>query len=481
MRICLLIFFTCCALLSAEAQQVIYSIANPFQDDEGANIVRNDSTLFIAFNSNNYYQDVSTRARIIKLKEDGTFLKQVTLFGNDSIRSYINVLKVRNDSIFCVGNRTYGTDSTEQYFQIYDLDLTLLKEQKIKNFTSYKSDFVFNIEVEGGLVSFVGYSTEPFPPNIPTGFVEQRKLSQLNSVYRSYQNNGNLFCGLNKINANRYLVTSHLSSNRFYLDSSFAAIDSFIPDQFNAWLAFSSHNVGTKTVIFGTKFSYPRIDVLNSDTIANRIDSLPQSLPPGYNKPQNRAGPYSFDCFDSTFCYFGTTHNWSKPYLENTPMWITIYRLNLDGTLAWYKHFGGDANYQLFALTTASDSGLYFVANRYDWTTQNNERDMFVYYMDKNGSMLNTPESGSLQPIEAVVYPNPFTHQFEIKFLNHGITQTNVVLTDVSGRTVLQQTVELSFTTAHTVNTGHLPGGLYVLTLTDAKGNLLQRQKVVKQ
>jgi hypothetical protein len=162
-------------------------------------------------------------------------------------------------------------------------------------------------------------------------------------------------------------------------------------------------------------------------------------------------------------------------------MWITIYRLNLDGTLAWYKHFGGDANYQLFALTTASDSGLYFIANRYDWTTQNNERDMFVYYMDKNGSMLSTPEHGSLQAIEAVVYPNPFTSQLEVKLLNENLRQANVVLSDISGRTVLRQNLEMGLTKEHTLNTQNLPAGVYVLTLSDAQGNVLQRQKVVKQ
>jgi hypothetical protein len=476
MRIYLLIFFTCCALLSAEAQQVIYSIANPFQDDEGANIVRNDSTLFIAFNGNNYYQDVSTRARIIKLKEDGTFLKQVTLFGNDSIRSYINVLKVRNDSIFCIGNRTYGSDSATNTLFIYDLNLTELYRVKIKNNIFGLQPFVYNLELSGNWLTIVGYSPDPI--TWARAFIERRKIANLQNQIISDTIKG-ILSGFNSLSANLFLATG-INGDYFFLDSNLSILSKYIPSSFTSWLSHGSYNFGQKTIMFGDR-NYPRIDVLNSDTIANRIDSLPQSLPPGYNKPQNRAGPYSFDCFDSTFCYFGTTHNWSKPYLENTPMWITIYRLNLDGTLAWYKHFGGDANYQLFALTTASDSGLYFVANRYDWTTQNNERDMFVYYMDKNGSMLNTPESGSLQPIEAVVYPNPFTHQFEIKFLNHGITQTNVVLTDVSGRTVLQQTVELSFTTAHTVNTGHLPGGLYVLTLTDAKGNLLQRQKVVKQ
>jgi hypothetical protein len=106
---------------------------------------------------------------------------------------------------------------------------------------------------------------------------------------------------------------------------------------------------------------------------------------------------------------------------------------------------------------------------------------MFVYYMDKNGSMLSTPKHGNLQPIEAVVYPNPFTNKLEIKLLNENMREANVVLADISGRTVLQQKLETGLTNAHTLSTQHLPAGVYVLTLTDTQGNVLQRQKVVKQ
>jgi hypothetical protein len=147
----------------------------------------------------------------------------------------------------------------------------------------------------------------------------------------------------------------------------------------------------------------------------------------------------------------------------------------------WQIAFGGDANYFLMNTSVAQDSSLYLVCTRYDWTTQNNERDLYIYKIDKNGSLLSAPEFGGLQPIEAVVYPNPFTNQIEVNFLNEDLRQANVVLTDISGRTVLRQNLEMGLTKEHTLNTQNLPAGVYVLTLSDAQGNVLQRQKVVKQ
>ncbi|MDR1527810.1 MAG: leucine-rich repeat protein [Dysgonamonadaceae bacterium] len=75
---------------------------------------------------------------------------------------------------------------------------------------------------------------------------------------------------------------------------------------------------------------------------------------------------------------------------------------------------------------------------------------------------LPVPES------DVSVYPNPFTENFSIG----GITApTEVIVTDLSGRTVLQQTVEAG----ESVAAGNLPKGIY---LVRAGGNTL---KVVKR
>ena len=81
----------------------------------------------------------------------------------------------------------------------------------------------------------------------------------------------------------------------------------------------------------------------------------------------------------------------------------------------------------------------------------------------------------------ARVYPNPFSDQLTIDLLWQSATPMQLQLTDVLGKSVYQKEVDVKTQNNFSIPTEGLAAGMYMLTLTDANGNFVQRQKVVKQ
>jgi Zn-dependent metalloprotease len=108
-------------------------------------------------------------------------------------------------------------------------------------------------------------------------------------------------------------------------------------------------------------------------------------------------------------------------------------------------------------------------------------------YADANGcvgqdlKIFNVSECTGIDAVggdatSIAVYPNPANEYLTVKdYLNKTLS---VSLADVSGRIILSESV---VSAEHTVNTGSIAKGVYMLSVRDASGNLVKTVKLVKE
>jgi hypothetical protein len=416
---------------------------------------------------------------LLKLNNSGLVTQRFkidTLFSPGSL-PFINQIQEKNDTLHLLVNligkavsKPYivKTDSVFSFYQIDSLDFS----------NQFAKLFIQNFYFNDNYIVYYGYndtinSQGTFWQLDGVGIVVNNALADTLVLYYPKM----YFTGIHITNSG-YMAQDISSSKVVYFTQS-GTVERIKSYCVGGMFAEGSQVADSLFFIFGTWCggSYRAGFAVYSDSVLIHLnDSVP------FFKPDMQISYHNFQYVSNDNIYIGITHNWPSIIdLFPIPQWFSITKTDINGTTIWQKTFGGDVNHILYALVQGPDSSIFLFTTRYDWTIQNNERDLYIYKIDKNGSMLSTPEHGSLQAIEAVVYPNPFTNQIEVKILNEDLRQANVVLTDISGRTVLQKNLEMGLTKEHTLNTQHLPAGVYVLTLADAQGNVLQRQKVVKQ
>lgn len=214
------------------------------------------------------------------------------------------------------------------------------------------------------------------------------------------------------------------------------------------------------------------------DSAGNLVKN--DSLFSGYQNRPVKTGSHSFAMNQNLILAY--VSNSTYPFLTNLPKWISVVNQATDGTVIWKKHFMGDFDYHVYTISeTAASESIFLFASRYDWTTQNNERDLYIYKIDKNGSMLGQEEFGGLRQINVLVYPNPFSSSLTLEMLGQhdGVCKINVLATD--GRVVASTTFDSALATKTNIDLAHLPAALYYLQVFDAQGAVLHQQKIIKQ
>jgi hypothetical protein len=64
--------------------------------------------------------------------------------------------------------------------------------------------------------------------------------------------------------------------------------------------------------------------------------------------------------------------------LSTFDSWFHLIKINPDISPIWEYWYGGDAYYFLYSILATNDGGCIMVGNRYDYETQNQERDIFI-------------------------------------------------------------------------------------------------------
>ena len=184
------------------------------------------------------------------------------------------------------------------------------------------------------------------------------------------------------------------------------------------------------------------------------------------------------DFKNSDTLFAGGTHNLSlyNPYYANQPSWLVVLQTDSLLNLRWERFYGGDAYYVMSNLIATQDGGCLIGGWRFNYQNSTEDQtDVFLLKLNNEGLLTGQAEMPEFQMREAIVYPNPGS-QLHIRLaMQHPKAQLQ--LFDQAGRLVLQQQLHQ---TESTVETRHLPAGVYLYHLTAPTG-LNESGKWVKE
>jgi hypothetical protein len=174
--------------------------------------------------------------------------------------------------------------------------------------------------------------------------------------------------------------------------------------------------------------------------------------------------------------YVGGTSNmdYTNPFWSSFDSWFHLVKINPDISPIWEYWYGGDAYYHLYSILATNDGGCLMVGNRYDYETQDQERDIYIAKVNSEGLIVWTQEI----PIDKKlikVYPNPGTNQLNIKTDNK---ELNFELININGQVVIRQMLDNNH---KTINTESQKSGMYFYRLIDNKNKTIKTGKWIKK
>ena len=163
-----------------------------------------------------------------------------------------------------------------------------------------------------------------------------------------------------------------------------------------------------------------------------------------------------------------------NPFWSTNKDWFCLSKFDKQMNPIWTKYYGGDAYYNLWTIKETQDGGCLMLGTRYDYLTQNYERDIYIVRVDENGLITSPNEMPPLTVSEAIVYPNPGSTQLTIET---ALKDLQFELYNTNGQTVVSQPVNNGTTT---VNTSALPAGVYLYRFMN-KDKMVESGKWVKE
>lgn len=149
-------------------------------------------------------------------------------------------------------------------------------------------------------------------------------------------------------------------------------------------------------------------------------------------------------------------------HYQSTPSWLAVYKLDTDLNVIWERFYGGDAFYFNTYSIPTSDGGILLCNTRYDFNGVP-EYDAHFLKLDADGNLpAALEEQPEIKVSEQILYPNPGTSELTVRTAVQALGGI-FTLRDISGKLILQQTINEQITT---LNTTYLPAGTYLHTYT---------------
>ena len=235
-----------------------------------------------------------------------------------------------------------------------------------------------------------------------------------------------------------------------------------------------------------TYFLSGNYDDLNSnerDIAIMRLDENNDKLAiTFFGKPGNIIdfGGYeqSMDYNTKSDIYVGGTSNQDISPINNiyssSKSWFILSSYDSLLNLHWTRFYGGDAYYTLEGVQATSDNGCIMYGNRYDYLTQEMEKDILIIKVDEQGLYTGIGEP-QVKINDAILYPNPGREQLNIQS-GPQINGAAFTLYDMQGRPVLEENINA---TQLRLNTSNLASGTYPWQIV-FKNKVIESGKWVK-
>lgn len=433
----------------------------------------------------------SESSQIIKINSVGEIKKKINVNYPDSAVRLYSVLKTDDENIIVLGTTAdlhLGYSNTILY-QKYDNELNLIAEKRLKTpkesiytsimitkktsknslivagyttqnpYTERDYDmFFYEISQNGDSINSSFYISEERNFNIATDIIEKQDSSGYYSIvmfypFFDYSAPGQILNMDNNFN----VLTFNNLPDRLYSNGNIAWIND------SSLLICNIIEIENK---IGTRIIDTMTNIISTHNYGNEsIVSIPGIFKSIYHKKND------------DYIYFCGTSNFDiTNFYSQRKSHIIFIKTDKHLNPVWEMFYKGDAYYRTNAFTRTIDKGFIFLASRYDYTSQNNENDIFILKVDEFGNMPVNIEKNTIEQVELIIYPNPGSDILQIRTaVQQQGGEFNMY--DLSGKQIIQERINSSITQ---INTSNLKTGIYIFKYIN-KGKIIESGKWLKK
>lgn len=138
-----------------------------------------------------------------------------------------------------------------------------------------------------------------------------------------------------------------------------------------------------------------------------------------------------------------------------TDAWF--FKIDAAGNPIWQKAFGGSGNDSVDSIIRTDDNGYLFLgysySSNFDVTSNQGNSDFWIVKLSAENLAV-----AEFNPAQISLYPNPAKSEINLSFTTDDFIADKIIITDILGKTVLEQTGK-----SNTINTSTLASGMYLL------------------
>ncbi|MEA3504374.1 MAG: T9SS type A sorting domain-containing protein, partial [Bacteroidota bacterium] len=169
----------------------------------------------------------------------------------------------------------------------------------------------------------------------------------------------------------------------------------------------------------------------------------------------------ALDFIDKSAIYVGGQRPVNS--FSNTTTYLQLYLLDSTLKVRGKKFYGNDASYRLYGVLATSDGGCIMYASRYDYLTQDEEKDIYLLKVMEDSIAVSTSSKPVIKPKEVMVYPNPGINTLCIAT---ALKNIQFEMYDINGEKILSKEIENSNTS---FDVSKMPSGIYLYKIYNSK------------
>jgi hypothetical protein len=418
-------------------------------------------------------------ASIKKLDPFGNLIDSVEIYNPQGTCNLSELIRIDAGHFVVLGHWTTDTGSVLWYTK-FNNDLNLILDNKIASYGIRLSGFKHIVRHNGNIVFSAQYTVSPTDWRIcmyeittdgdfvrNKFFVPTISFTNLASTLLedTLHNNYKLF-SMVPVASRSYLSSITYLDTVFNVTESILLNSGIVGDQNTAkWLNDSTYLLTSRRrdlVYFETDIG---ICKMTSD------DSLLSAAYFGKPDTVDYAGLYNnLDFISHNNIFFAGESN-IYAYYQNVPSWIMLNIVDSNLNLKSQHFYGGDVFYLVNSILATQDSGCVLSCSRYDHNIQDNEFDVYILKVNKDGLLVSTPETPEINRQLCTVYPNPGSEMVNVNSIKDGL---QFQLLDLTGKLQLATSLGKG---NNLLDASGLAAGIYLYRIMDKENQTVQTGK----
>lgn len=451
-----------------------YFYSSPLDEISRSLIEDEDGNIYFSVENFQY-------ALIIKLNSIGEFEDSIVITNNQGTCNLAELVRIDTNYFAALGNWTIDTTS-ELWYVKFDRNLNIIKNVKINSNNDFIFEFHHIVNHHNNIVFAAHYTIQQSEPDVCVYEITKDGALIRKNFFSTSSSYNHAYAILEDIYDTTYKVflksplsgrlpgfIEILDTNFNILETKYISTNSIETPISARWLNNSEY------LMAGKKYLSSTGDWDIGLCITSQTDSILYSIYLGSPDTVEWPGLYkSLDFLSSENIFFaGSSNTYWYPF-QNDPSWIMLNILDSNLNLKNQCYYGGDAFYLVNAILATQDSGCVLSCSRYDWLTQNNEFDIYILKVNKDGLLVSTPEFPVEEGDPCNIYPNPGFYAITIPCSEEG---SLFQLFDSKGEVI--RSVHL-IQEQSTLSVTDLPCGLYSYRITNRHHQLICQGRWIK-